>query len=108
MGLVGIGRKAQTGIWPFVSSHGETSIGTGVFLAEEWESKIDRASDKAGMWADYTTVESLVKKTKGTIQQFDGEGNRLGRKDIPRDVVVINGRQWARQHYEKAAIVDLP
>jgi hypothetical protein len=49
-----------------------------------------------------------VEKTKGTVQQFDAKGNRLGRKEIPRDVVVINGRQWAREHYEKAAIVDLP
>lgn len=108
LGLIGFWRKDQTGIWPFVSTYGATSIGTGLYLAPEWESKIDRTSDKESLWADYRTLESLVKKTKGTIQQFDAKGNRLGRKEIPRDVVVINGRQWAREHYEKAVIVDLP
>lgn len=108
LGLIGFRRKDQTGIWPFVSTYGETGIGASLYLAEEWESKIDRTSDKALLWADYRTLESLVEKTKGTIQQFDAKGHRLGRKEIPRDVVVINGRQWAREHYEKAAIVDLP
>lgn len=108
IGLIGFRRKAQTGIWPLVLTYGETSFGAGVFLAEEWESKIDRTSDKAWMWADYTTLESLVKKTKGFNYIYDDQGNRLGKMDIPRDVVVINGRQWAREHYEKAAIVDLP
>lgn len=108
LGLIGFWRKDQAGTWPFVSTYGATSIGTGLYLAPEWESKIDRTSDKESLWADYRTLESLVEKTKGTIQQFDAKGNRLGRKEIPRDVVVINGRQWAREHYEKAAIVDLP
>jgi hypothetical protein len=84
-----------------VRSYGETSIGAGVFLAEEWESKIDRTSEKASMWADYRTLESLVKMTKGSNYIYDAQGNRLGKMDIPRDVVVINGRQWARMHSEK-------
>ena len=108
LGLIGFWRKDQTGIWPFVSTYGATSIGTGLYLAPEWESKIDRTSDKAWMWADYRTLESLVEKTKGFNYIYDAKGNRLGRKEIPRDVVVINGRQWAREHYEKVAIVDLP
>lgn len=108
LGLIGFWRKDQTGIWPFVSRYGATSIGTGLYLAPEWESKIDRTSDKAWMWADYRTLESLVKMTKGFNYIYDAKGNRLGRKEIPRDVVVINGRQWAREHYEKVAIVDLP
>ncbi len=107
-GLIGFRRKDQTGIWPFISTYGETGIGASLYLAEEWESKIDRASDKAWMWADYRTLESLVEKTKGFNYIYDAKGNRRGRKEIPRDVVVINGRQWAREHYEKAAIVDLP
>ena len=101
LGLIGFWRKDQTGIWPFVSTYGATSIGTGLYLAPEWESKIDRTSDKAWMWADYRTLESLVKMTKGFNYIYDAQGNRLGKKDIPRDVVVINGRQWAREHYEK-------
>jgi len=108
IGLVGIGRKHQSGVWPLVRTYGETSFGSGIFLTPEWESKIDRTSGKAWMWADYTTLESLVKKTKGFNYVYDDQGNRLGKMDIPRDVVVINGRQWARKHYEKAAIVDLP
>lgn len=108
LGLIGFRRKDQTGIWPFVSTYGETGIGASLYLAEEWESKIDRTSDKAWMWADYRTLESLVEKTKGFNYIYDAKGNRLGRKEIPRDVVVINGRQWAREHYEKVAIVDLP
>jgi hypothetical protein len=101
VGLVGFRRKAQTGMWPLVRSYGETSIGAGVFLASEWESKIDRTSEKAWMWADYRTFESLVKMTKSSNYIYDAQGNRGGREDLPRDVVVINGRQWARQHYEK-------
>jgi len=108
LGLIGFRRKDQTGIWPFVSTYGETGIGASLYLAEEWESKIDRTSDKAWMWADYRTLESLVEKTKGFNYIYDAKGNRLGRKEISRDVVVINGRQWARDHYEKVAIVDLP
>ncbi len=108
LGLIGFRRKDQTGIWPFVSTYGETGIGASLYLAEEWESKIDRTSDKAWMWADYRTLESLVEKTKGFNYIYDAKGNRLGRKEISRDVVVINGRQWAREHYEKVAIVDLP
>jgi hypothetical protein len=108
LGLIGFRRKNETGIWPLVSSYGETTVGTGLYLAPEWESKIDRTSDKAWMWADYRTLESLVKMTKGFNYIYDAKGNRLGRKEIPRDVVVINGRQWAREHYEKAAILDLP
>jgi len=91
-----------------VSTYGATSIGTGLYLAPEWESKIDRTSDKELLWADYRTWESLVKMTKSFNYIYDAKGNRLGRKEIPRDVVVINGRQWAREHYEKAAIIDLP
>lgn len=101
VGLIGFRRKDQTGIWPLLRSYGETSIGTGVFLAEEWESKIDRTSEKAWMWADYRTVESLVKMTKSFNYVYDEQGNRLGKKETPRDVVVINGRQWAREHSEK-------
>lgn len=108
LGLIGFRRKDQTGIWPFVSTYGEAGIGASLYLAEEWESKIDRTSDKAWMWADYRTLESLVEKTKGFNYIYDAKGNRLGRKEISRDVVVINGRQWAREHYEKVAIVDLP
>ncbi len=108
VGLVGFRRKDQTGIWPFVSTYGETGIGTGLYLAEEWESKIDRTSDKAWMWADYRTLESLVKKTKASDFIYDPQGNRLGKKELPRDVVVINGRQWARMHVESRAIADLP
>jgi len=101
VGLIGFRRKDETGIWPFVNTYGETGIGASLYLAEEWESKIDRTSDKAWMWADYRTLESLVKMTKGFNYIYDAQGNRLGKKDIPRDVVVINGRQWAREHYEK-------
>lgn len=101
LGLIGFSRKDQTGIWPFVSTYGETGIGAGVFLAEEWESKIDRTSKEAWMWADYRTVESLVKMTKGFNYIYDAQGNRLGKMDVPRDVVVINGRQWARKNSEK-------
>lgn len=101
LGLIGFRQKHQSGIWPLVRSYGETSIGTGLYLAEEWESKIDRTSEKAWMWADYRTLESLVKMTKGFNFKYDDQGNRLGREDIPRDVVVINGRQWARERYEK-------
>jgi len=108
VGLIGFRRKSETGIWPFVNTYGETGIGASLYLAEEWESKIDRTSDKAWMWADYRTLESSVRKTKGFNYIYDAQGNRLGKMDIPRDVVVINGRQWAREHYEKAAIVDLP
>lgn len=61
VGLIGFGQKHQSGIWPLVRAYGETSIGAGVFLTEEWESKID-----SKFWADYRTVESLVKKTKGS------------------------------------------
>lgn len=108
VGLIGFGQKHQIGIWPLVRSYGETSIGAGVFLAEEWESKIDRTSEKASMWADYRTLESLVKMTKSFNYVHDEQGNRLGKKETPRDVVVINGRQWAREHSERVAIVDLP
>lgn len=108
LSLIGFRRKDQTGIWPLVRSYGETSIGAGVFLAEEWESKIDRTSVKASMWADYRTLESLVKMTKSFNYAHDEQGNRLGKIETPRDVVVINGRQWAREHSERAAIVDLP
>lgn len=108
LGLIGFRRKDQTGIWPFVSTYGETGIGASLYLAEEWESKIDRTSDKAWMWADYRTLESLVKKTKATDFIYDAQGKRLGKKDLPRDVVVINGRQWARMHVERRAIADLP
>jgi len=101
LGLIGFGQKHQSGIWPLVRSYGETSIGSGVFLEYEWKSKIDRTSEKASMWADYRTVESLLKKTKGSNYIHDSKGNRIAEEDIPRDVVVINGRQWARQHYEK-------
>jgi hypothetical protein len=91
LGLIGFRRKNQTGIWPLVSTYGETLIGTGLYLAPEWESKIDRTSDKAWMWADYRTLESLVKKTKATDFIYDAHGKRLGKKDLPRDIVVING-----------------
>ena len=108
VGLFSARRKDQTGIWPLARSYGETAIGSGVFFEPEWQSKIDRTSEKAGMWADYRTVESLVKKTKGFDYIYDAQGNRLGKMDIPRDVVVINGRQWARMHVESRAIADLP
>jgi len=108
LGLIGFWRKDQTGIWPFVSTYGATSIGTGLYLAPEWESKIDRTSDKELLWADYRTLESLVEKTKAFDFIYDAEGKRLGKKDLPRDVVVINGRQWARMHVESRAIADLP
>jgi len=108
LGLIGFRRKDQTGIWPFVSAYGETGIGASLYLAEEWESKVDRTSDKAWMWADYRTLESLVEKTKAFDFIYDAKGKRLGRKELPRDVVVINGRQWARMHVESRAIADLP
>jgi len=94
VGLIGFGRKAQTGIWPFLSSHGETSIGAGLFLPQ------DQTKSEL-YWADYRTLGSLMKKTKGSNYIHDSKGNRIAEEDIPRDVVVINGRQWARQHYEK-------
>lgn len=97
VGLIGFRRKDQTGIWPFVRSYGETSIGAGVFLP--------RDQTKSELyWADYRTLESLIARTRDngvSITVFDEQGNRIGKKEIPRDVVVINGRQWAREHYEK-------
>jgi hypothetical protein len=104
LGLIGFGQKHQSGIWPLVRSYGETSIGSGVFLEYEWKSKIDRTSEKASMWADYRALESLIARTRDngvSVTVFDEQGNRIGKKEIPRDVVVINGRQWAREHYEK-------
>jgi hypothetical protein len=54
----------------------------------------------------------MVKITKSSNYIYDAQGNRVGREDLPRDVVVINGRQWARQHYEKGdsarAVAGLP
>lgn len=94
VGLIGFGRKDQTGGWPFVRSYGETSIGAGVFLPR------DQTKSKL-FWADYRTLESLIKMTKSSNYIYDALGNRVGSEDIPRNVVVINGRQWARQHYEK-------
>lgn len=94
VGLIGFGQKHQFGIWPLVRSYGETSIGAGLFLP--------RDQTKSELyWADYRTLGSLVKMTKGFNYAHDAQGNRLGKIDIPRDVVVINGRQWARQHNEK-------
>ncbi len=108
LGLIGFWRKDQTGIWPFVSTYGATSIGTGLYLAPEWESKVDRTSDKELLWADYRTLESLVEKTKAFDFIYGSQGKRLGKKELPRDVVVINGRQWARMQVESRAIADLP
>ena len=94
VGLLGFGQKHQSGIWPLVRSYGETSIGTGLFLP--------RDQTKSELyWADYRTLESLVKMTKSFNYVYDEQGNRLGKKETPRDVVVINGRQWAREHSEK-------
>ncbi|MDD2933273.1 MAG: hypothetical protein PHO76_05245 [Methylotenera sp.] len=101
LGLIGFRRKDQTGIWPFVSTYGETGIGAAVFLPQ------DQTKSEL-YWADYRTLESLVKMTKSFNYVHDEQGNRLGKKETPRDVVVINGRQWAREHSERAAIVDLP
>lgn len=101
VGLMGFGQKHQSGIWPLVRSYGETSIGAGLFLPQ------DQTKSEL-YWADYRTLESLVKMTKSFYYVHDEQGNRLGKKETPRDVVVINGRQWAREHSERAAIVDLP
>lgn len=95
LGLIGFSRKDQTGIWPFVSTYGETGIGAGLFLP------LDQSNPDSKFWADYRTLESLVKMTKSSNYIYDAQGNRVGREDLPRDVVVINGRQWARMHYEK-------
>jgi len=95
--LIGFRRKDQAGVWPFVRSYGETSIGAGVFLPR------DQTKSKL-FWADYRTLESLIARTRDngvSITVFDEQGNRIGKKEIPRDVVVINGRKWAREHYEK-------
>lgn len=105
VGLFSARRKDQTGTWPLVRKYGETAVGSGVFL------KQDQTKSEL-FWADYRTLESLVKMTISSNYIYDAQGNRVGREDLPRDVVVINGRQWARQHYEKGdrarAVAGLP
>lgn len=108
LGLIGFRQKHQSGIWPLVRSYGETSIGAGLFLPQ------DQTKSEL-YWADYRTVESLIARTRDngvSVTVFDERGNRIGKKEIPRDVVVINGRQWARERYEKGdsarAVAGLP